>query len=240
MSPTAGKQIALTAKRIVDVEFLSAKQIADTIGSSSDFPTEDVTVSGKPVTFTLEYSDDDFELAKNLHLALLQVRQASPGLLNDHGFWTWIALYPLRDHVVRRWCDGYEDGRPKKESGCNYFLTGDGVHAQSRCAPRRLFIAAHTSKTGGGDYSKIPLILKTSDIFSAVFERKLGLDPEIALEMFIQFEETKADRKTYRHAIKLVGLILATICLEDLDSTEKAQIVRDALDEVSETIIESE
>ncbi len=240
MSPTADKQTTLTAKRIIDVEFLSAKQIADTIGSKGEFPTEDVTVSGKPLNFTLEYSEDDFKLAKNLHVALLQVRQASPGLLNDHGFWTWIALYPLRDHVVRRWCDGYEDGRPKKESGCNYFLTGDGVHAQSRCAPRRLFIAAHTSKAGGGDYSRIPLILKNSDIFSAVFERKLGLDPVIALEMFLQFEAAKADRRTYRHAAKLVGLILATICLEDLNDAEKAQIVSDALQEVSDTIIESD
>lgn len=240
MSPTASKPTTLTAKRILDVEFLSAKQIADTIGSKGEFPTEDVTVDGKPLTFSLEYSDDDVELAKNLHVALLKLRQKSPGLLNDHGFWTWIALYPLRDHVVRRWCDGYNNGRPKKDSGCSYFMTGDGVHAQSRCAPRRLFIAAHTSKTGGGDYSKISLILKTSDIFSAVFERKLGLDPVIALEMFLQFEATKADRKTYRHATKLVGLILATICLEDLNDAEKAQIVRDALHEVSDTIIESE
>ena len=119
-------------------------------------------------------------------------------------------------------------------------MTGDGVHAQSRCAPRRLFIAAHTSKTGCGDYSKIPLILKNSDIFSAAFERKLGLDPEIALAIVVQFEQSKADRKTYRHAVKLVGLILATICLEDLDEAAKAQIVSDALQEVSNPIIESE
>ena len=102
MSPVAGKQMTLTAKRIVDVEYLSAKQIADTIGSNGEFPTEDVTVSGRPLTFSLEYSGNDFELSENLHKALLQARQASPGLLNDHGFWAWIALYPLRDHVIRR------------------------------------------------------------------------------------------------------------------------------------------
>ena len=227
-------------KRIIDVEFLSAKQIYESIGNKADLPLEDVLVNGRQPQLSILRTNDDSKLAESLYESLAGIRKEKPALLNDHGFWAWLGLYPLRDHVITRWCDGYENGWPRSPSRCSYFLTGDGVHAQSRCAPRRLYIAAHTSRRAEGNYSQVPLILKTADIFSTVFERKLGLDPELAMEMVTQFDRIRTSRKTYRTAAKLLGLSLATICLEDLDREEKRQLVTDAIDEVSLRVIDSD
>ena len=237
---TTNKEKGFPIKRVVDVEFLSAKQIAEAIGNKADLPLEDVKVDGKQLELKILQTDDDAKLAESLHGSLSVVRDLKPDLLNDHGFWTWLGLYPLRDHVITRWCGGYENGWPKNPSRCSYFLTGDGVHAQSRCAPRRLYIAALTSQRAEGDYSRIPLVLKTADIFSTIFERKLGLDPELAVEMLLQFDPIRSDRRKYRTAAKLLGLILATVCLEDLDREEKKQLVADAIDEVSLQLIDTE
>jgi hypothetical protein len=227
-------------KRIVDLEFLSAKQIADTIASGDNFQVEDVLVNGANLELNIVETTDEVAIAENLHQELLGIRQAAPWLLRDHGFWSWLALYPLREHVVSRWCDGYDGRRPKKETGCAYFISGDSVHGQARCASRRLYIAADTSKRADNNYSHVGLILKTSDKFSTVFERKLGLDAELAVEMFLQFESTGADRKTYRTATKLLGLILGTVCLEDLDRHDKKKLVSEALQEVSQTLIDGD
>ena len=240
MTTRATKTIQYTVKRLVDLEYLSAKQIAETIGSGEEFQLEEVPGDGSNLTINIANSTDEVALSESLHKELLRIRQVAPWLLRDHGFWTWLALYPLREHVVSRWCDGYDGRRPKKESGCAYFISGDSVHGQARCASRRLFIAAETSKRAEGDYSQIGLILKTSDKFSTVFERKLGLDAELAVEMFQQFDSTGADRKTYRTATKLLGIILGTVCLEDLDRNDKKKLVSEALQEVSQTLIDGD
>ena len=240
MSTKNDKEIEFQVKRVLDVEFLSSRQVAETIGNKSDFTLEDVLIGGKPIKMSILHTPDEAGLAASLHQSLMPIKKAKPSLLNDPGLWAWIGLYPLRDHVIQRWCDGYEDGWPKNQSRCTYFLTGDGIHAQSRCAARRLYIAAETSLRSEGDYSQIPLLLRTKDVFSAIFERKLGLDPELAMEMAMQFDPIRSDRKAYRTAAKLLGIILATVCLEDLNRAEKKQLVSDAIEEVGLGVIDSD
>jgi hypothetical protein len=242
-----------TLRRIIDVEFITTSQVFEELCSGRSFPSEEVLINDKSVGFSLKLpkgldlhqeswsSKDEALLAIALREALSVARKSNPGLLNDHGVWAWIALEQLRPYVVNRWCDGFDPvNQPKKPSGCAYFLTGDGVHAQSRCAPRRIFIAAETSFRADGNSRSVEKFLEKSDIFSSIFERKLGLDAELAVEMVQNFYATKAPRETYRRATKLIGLILGTTCLEALERQEKKLLVKEAMNEVSSSLIDDE
>jgi hypothetical protein len=253
MATIKKSQSGNTLKRIIDVEFISSSHIFEEICAGRSLPTEEVLVNNKPINFLLKpprgldlqqenwSAKDEALLAVALRDSLSDARIANPGLLNDHGVWAWIALEQLRSYVVNRWCGGFDSANhPVKPSGCNYFLTGDGVHAQSRCAPRRIYIAAETSFRADGNSKTVEKFIEKSDIFSSIFERKLGLDPELAVEMVQVFYATKATRETYRKATKLIGLVLGTTCLEALDRQEKKQLVEEAMDEVSTSLIDDD
>jgi hypothetical protein len=223
-----------------------ARDVYDRLCSGSQFLIEDVQVQSVTVPFDFRVSpnldlaqsvwkvEDEVEVAISLHKALHEAKTTRSGLLNEHGIWTWIGLEVLRDYVVNRWCNGYENGRPQSPEKCDYFLTGDGVHAQSRCAVRRLYIAAETSFRAESDYRWVAKFLANADIFSAIFERRLGMDSELAVAMVDAFTSLgTGSRATYRKASKLIGLALSTTCLEALDKADKRALVNDAVSDVA-------
>jgi len=237
--------------RVVDVEFLAARDIYDRLSSGSAFSTEVVQVGASTAPFTFAVPPgitldqerwrpaDEAKLAVALRDALAGARSLNSGLVNDHGVWTWLGVEVLRDYVVNRWCGGYEDGRPQKPGNCDYFLTGDGVHAQTRCAVRRLYIAAETSHRADGDSRWVQKFLQNADIFSSIFERRLGMDSELAVAMLDSFLGLgSGSRPVYRRASKLIGLILSTTSLEALDRQDKVALVADAVAEVSLGLID--
>ena len=253
MATSKKSQDSTTLKRIIDVEFITSSQVFEEIVSGRSFQSEEVLVNDKSIDFALKLpkgldlqqenwsAKDEALLAIALRDSLSVARNANPGLLNDHGVWAWIALEQLGSYVVNRWCGGFDsEKRPEKPSGCAYFLTGDGVHAQSRCAPRRIYIAAETSFRADGNGKSVEKFLEKSDIFSTIFERKLGIDSELAVEMVQKFYATKATRDAYRKATKLIGLILGTTCLEALNRQEKILLVEEAMNEVSASLIDDE
>lgn len=237
--------------RVVDVEFLAARDIYDRLSAGGTFNTEEVHVgqSKAPFSFKVPASikldqsvwtvKEEAQLAVELREALSSARKLNSGLLNDHGIWTWLGVEVLRDYVVNRWCGGYENGRPQNSSRCEYFLTGDGVHAQTRCAVRRLYIAAETSFRADGDDRWVEKFLQNADIYSSIFERRLGMDSELAVAMLDSYLSLGSGSRTvYRRASKLIGLILSTTTLEALDRRDKRALVQEAVSEVTLGLID--
>jgi hypothetical protein len=209
-----------------------------------------VTSTGNEVTFNMKFPkgfdismkswqpEDEAILAIQLYEALIPAKKASLGNVLDPGIWAWIGINQLSDYVVNRWCGGWnKDGSPKELEKCKYFLSGLGNHDQTRCAVRRLFIAADTSWRADNTFNHVLPFLKSADLYSSIFERNLSLDSELAVEIVTQY--SGLERKKYRPAIKLIGLILSTVTLELLNRKEKAQIVRDALKESSSGLVKA-
>lgn len=251
MNKVKGRNETQVLHSLLDVDYLSASAVYEAIVLNRELPAEKKMFAEVPIPFELIWPtgtdaqtsewtiSQEAQLAIAIREALIPARQASLKHLVDPGIWTWIALAQIPTYVISRWCGGTDvDGRPAKPSGCSFFLTGDGVHSQTRCASRRLFIAAETSFRSHGSYSHVEKFLQSSDIYSAIFERRLGLDAELATEMVDAFVDGNVARTHYRKAVKLVGLILGTTCLEALSREDKRKIVEEALTEVSSPIIE--
>lgn len=233
--------------RSVNADYLDADEIARLVTDTEECESELVLVDGEAVPFNLDIADMNFtsksvkaaleaDLAKRLHQALVPARAASPALLMDTGIWTWIALGPLQDYVVERWCGGRTRGRGlEKPEGCSYFLTGHSLADQTRCAPRRLWIAANTSWLAEGDYSHVENLLKFTDLYTGIFERMLGMDAELAVEMATQLKDLpEHDRRT---ALKLIGALLSTTALEFLDRGEKSQLIAEVIEDLAVDLI---
>lgn len=233
--------------RLVDAMRTSAADVFQILSSASKFDFETVTEHGKPIDFTLDLTkidmkkktwtvDDEVELAIAIYESLDSAKRVSLQYLIDPGIWSWIALSQVKDYVVNRWCDGYApNGTPMKPEACSYFLSGHSSQKQTRCAPRRLYIAADTSIKAEGDYSQVKGLLQNTDLYSAIFERQLGSDAELAVEIAAVFGDSKRD--VYRPGIKLVGILLSTVALEVLDRKAKHQLVLEAFGAVSQKLV---
>ena len=234
--------------RVRNIEYLSAIEIHEKLMDGTPFDLEQVVFDGKPVKFNLrtpknlnlsqrEWStEDEGVLAEALHVALRDAKQASLGLLSDPGVWAWIGLTQLPDYVVNRWCGGRVAAvEPKDIQKYDYFLTGFGNHKQTRCAVRRLYIAADASWRCDNNFESVRPFIAKADLYTSIFERALGVDPELAVEMVTQYGEFS--RSDYRVAIKLVGLILSTTTLEYLNRKEKSAIVSDAKSAIISNLI---
>lgn len=238
-------------QRVVEVGYLTAGEIYEKFLTRDAIDCELVTdENGNPIPFDFRWPKgvsanqeswsvpEEIELAQAIHKAFIPARQANLAHLVDHGIWTWIALRQIDSYVVNRWCGKFDDiGRPNNRSACSFFLTGESMQKQTRCASRRLYVAADTSFRANGDYSALPYILENTDVFSSLFERKLGIDAELTVEFAQMIHDQKLKRSEYRKAIKLLGLILGTTCLEFLSRTDKKELIQEAIKESSSTII---
>jgi hypothetical protein len=241
---TMPKTGAVGLCKIADHENLTPEEVFGILVGRVSVEIESITSMGKEVPFDVKFPkgfdvsqkswqpEEEATLAIQLYEALIPAKKASLGNVLDPGVWAWIGITQLSDYVVNRWCGGWnKDGSPKELEKCKYFLTGLGNHDQTRCAVRRLFIAADTSWRVDNTFDHVLPFLKSADLYSSIFERNLSLDPELAVEIVTQY--SGLERKKYRPAIKLIGLILSTVTLELLNRKEKAQIVSDALQESS-------
>lgn len=239
-------QVSLS--RLVDASQTSASEVFQIFQSNSRFNFEPVYHDGQQIEFNLDLTEvnisqkswtveHETKLAIALYEALIPARQVSMQYLIDPGVWSWIALNDLKDYVVNRWCGGYvRSGVPVKPEACSYFLTGNSSQKQTRCAPRRLYIAAETSWRVEGDFSRVEQLIANTDLYSAIFERQLGNDLELAIEISTVFGKSK--REIYRPGIKLIGILLSTVALEFLDRDAKRELVLEASRAVKSKLVE--
>lgn len=236
--------------KITNHENLTPEEVFGILVGRVSVEIEPVSSVGKEVPFNINFPkefdisrkswqpEEEATLAIQLYEALIPAKKASLGNVLDPGVWAWIGITQFSDYVVNRWCGGWnKDGSPKELEKCKYFLSGLGNHDQTRCAVRRLFIAADTSWRVDNTFDHVLPFLKSADLYSSIFERNLSLDPELAVEIVTQY--SGLERKKYRPAIKLIGLILSTVTLELLNRKEKAQIVKDALQESSSGLVKA-
>lgn len=181
----------------------------------------------------LDLGTVDEALAKVLHMELAPVRAAAPWVLNDALFWQWLAFHPLREYTLLRWCGGREwldDPDLAVPTGAMRFVLAAGsVKTHARHSARRLYLYADCSHSYDGTYGHLGVILGVDqDILGAVFERKLGLSPLMALVLIrtaSAFSPTKktattksiSARDKRRDFFRQVNLLVSTVAVEFLD-----------------------
>jgi hypothetical protein len=180
----------------------------------------------------------DIKLAQDLHESLGPIRDLCPWLLNAREFWEWLAFCELREYALARWCGGSEwlinseISRPKDSALERFLMLPDSVHSQSRHVIRRLYIYADCSFSFDGTYDHIPVILAEDlDIPGAVFERKLGLSPTLAVALCRAANKLGAVKKTddakaisarskRRKFFKQVNLLVSSVAMEFLSDAQ--------------------
>jgi hypothetical protein len=158
--------------------------------------------------------------------------------LNAREFWEWLAFSELREYALARWCGGSEwlinseISRPKDSALERFLMLPDSVHSQSRHVIRRLYIYADCSFSFDGTYDHIPVILAEDlDIPGAVFERKLGLSPTLAVALCRAANKLGAVKKTddakaisarskRRKFFKQVNLLVSSVAMEFLSDAQ--------------------
>ena len=180
----------------------------------------------------------DMKLAEELHQSFGPIREHCPWLLNAKEFWEWLAFSELREYALARWCGGSdwlnnsEIPRPKDSALERFLMSPDSVHSQSRHVIRRLYIYADCSFSFDGTYDYIPVILAEDlDIPGAVFERKLGLSPTLAVALCKAANNLGAVKKTdgakavsarnkRRKFFKQVNLLVSSVAMEFLSDVQ--------------------
>ena len=188
----------------------------------------------------------DAELAESLHTLLGPVRQSMPELLNEARFWEWIALGPLCQYGLMRWCGGgawlLDPLLPIPKQAARFLMNSSNIHSHHRHLVRRLYLFAECSLVGG-DYSALPTVFGDLDRAQSVFERKLGLSPRIAYALIhvtstigandsVGVTPHKDVRYWRRKFFKQVNVLVSTVALEFLDTNQMIEFFREILIEV--------
>ncbi len=189
----------------------------------------------------------DKALAIVLHEELAPIRNSAPGILNDVVFWQWIALNPFREYSLARWCGDLpplvEIVEPPSSLG-RLTLTSGSVQSHARHSVRRLYIYAECCHLYDGSYQHLGKILDADqDIAGAVFERRLGLSPSLAMALFdvaAQFTLTKktdsapgiSARSKRREFFKQVNLLGSTVSVEFLSEVEIIKYLTDIASDI--------
>ena len=170
--------------------------------------------------------DADIKLAEELHRALAPVRSECPWVLSERGFWEWLAFSELKEYALVRWCEGdswlnnHEISGPADSKLQRFVMQSDNIHSQSRHVVRRLYIYADCSMMYDGTYDHVPVVLAEDlDIPGAVFERKLGLSPTLAL-LLCKYATMISKRYDRRVFFKQVNLLLSSVAMEFLSESE--------------------
>lgn len=184
----------------------------------------------------------DKALAIVLHEELAPIRNSAPGVLNDVVFWQWLALNPFREYSLARWCSdlpALDEIVEPPSSLDRLTLTSGSVKSHARNSVRRLYIYAECCHIYDGTYKHLGKILDADqDIPGAVFERRLGLSPSLAMALFdvaSQFASTKktdsspgvSARIKRREFFKQVNLLGSTVSVEFLSEAEITKYLTD-------------
>lgn len=233
--------------RVENIDDLTAQDVHSMIVTNKDFSISPIEWDNSPIRFDFDDSvrrslagrtafsvADEVSIAIALHEALVPARESSIALLRDSGVWAWIGLYELREYVLIRWCGATQNSMlPTTPEKCSYFLTGDALVRQARCAVRRLWIAADASHRAKGDYNAVPANLALTDLYTGVFERMLGLDAELACLLTTELHQPKYVEDFRRKVLIGVGARLSTVALECLDSRQKNSLIQEVISDLA-------
>lgn len=222
---------------------MTAQDVYSKLVSGQEFSISPVHVNNVAVQFVIDpmvlrtlsgrtmYSaSDDTQLAIALHEALVPARAANISLLRDPGVWAWIGLSELKEYVLIRWCGATPASMlPSTPKKCSYFLTGDALVRQTRCAVRRLWIAANASWSAQSDYTAVAANLALADLYTGVFERMLGLDAELACLLTSELHKSSYNEDFRRAVLIGVGVRLSTVALECLDTGQKSDLIKEVI-----------
>ena len=199
--------------------------------SLTGFPT--ITLGDLPKVQTQEF---ETKCAIELFDALEPVRKVNPNLLSDPKFWAWISLVPMRDYILGRWCGGaglFGKALPADISMSYFFTKRGDLKGHTRSGARRLYIAARACNSADGNLDNLSKFFADTDLFTGIFERRLSLDSETAVELAIALVDK--DRATRRYVLRSVQLMLGTIALEYLNRKQKKALIDMALTDFSNT-----
>ena len=172
--------------------------------------------------------------ATELFGALAPVQKVNPNLLSDPKFWAWVSLVPMRDYVLGRWCGGaglFGKVLPADISTSYFFTKRGDLKGHTRSGARRLYIAAKACHLADGNLDNLSKFFADTDLFTGIFERRISLDSEIAVELAIALVDK--DRATRRYVLRSVQLMLGTIALEYLNRKQKKALIEMALADFS-------
>ena len=199
----------------------------------------DIGLSGFPTITAsdlLKVQTQEFETkcATELFDALEPVKDANPNLLSDPKVWAWISLVPMRDYILGRWCDGaglFGKVLPADISTSYFFTKRSDLKGHTRSGARRLYIAAKACHSADGNLDNLSKFFADTDLFTGIFERRISLDSELAVELAIALVDE--DRATRRYVLRSVQLMLGTIALEYLNRKQKKALIDMALADFS-------
>ena len=232
-----------------------ASAIELTDGSTISIPSlrefGNFAVQAMKIEDTDSVRTSDIKLAEEIHQSFEPIRENCPWVLNSKGFWEWLAFSELKEYALARWCGGSDwlkdSGipRPKPSALDRFLMSPDSVHSQSRHVIRRLYIYADCSFSYDGTYYHLPVILADDlDIPGAVFERKLGLSPTLAVSLCKAAKNLKAVEKTdetkaiaarpkRRKFFKQVNLLVSSVAMEFLSDDQIDEYLNDLVDEIN-------
>ena len=193
------------------------------------FPT--ITAGDLPKVQTQQFETN---CAIKLFDALEPVQNANPNLLFDPRFWAWVSLVPMRDYILARWCGGaglFGKVLPADISTGYFFTKRGDLKGHTRAGARRLYIAAKACKLADGNLDNLSKFFADTDLYTGIFERRMSLDSEIAVELAIALVDK--DRATRRYVLRSVQLMLGTIALEYLNRKQKKALIDLALSDYS-------
>lgn len=195
------------------------------------FPT--ITRGDLPKVQTQEF---ETKCAVELFRALEPVQNVNPNLLSDPKFWAWVSLVPMRDYILGRWCGGaglFGNVLPADISTSYFFTKRGDLKGHTRSGARRLYIAAKACQLADGNLDNLSKFFADTDLFTGIFERRLSLNSEIAVELAIALVDK--DRATRRYVLRSVQLMLGTIALEYLDRKQIKALIDMALADFANT-----
>ena len=188
---------------------------------------------GKKERDAISTAKVEAKIAQELYEALDPALKAEPNLLSDPGVWAWVSLVPMREYMVARWSKALEsaDSDSNEETKFDYFYTNrNNLKRHTRCGTRRLYIAATACKKADGDFGNLVKFFESTDLYTGIFERRLGLDSEIAVELVVALNGK--DRAVARYVLRSVELMLSTVSLEYLDRNQKRKLIADAISDM--------
>ena len=210
---------------------------------SGDF--EEVRVTSKPISLgkfpeitkkelaAISTATVEAKIAQELYEALSPAMKAEPKLLADPGLWAWVSLVPMRDYMIARWFKSLasSESDSAEETKFDYFYTNrNNLKRHTRCGTRRLYIAAAACIKADGDFGNLKKFFESTDLYTGIFERRLGLDSEIAVELVVAL--SGKDRAVARYVLRSVELMLSTVSLEYLDRNQKRKLIADAISDM--------
>lgn len=199
--------------------------------SLTGFPT--ITRGDLPKIQTQEF---ETKCANELFGALEPVQKLNPNLLLDPKFWAWVSFVPMRDYILGRWCGGaglFGKALPADISISYFFTKRSDLKGHTRSGARRLYIAAKACHLADGNLDNLSKFFVDTDLFTGIFERRISLNSEIAVELAIALVDK--DRATRRYVLRSVQLMLGTIALEYLNRKQIKALIEMALADFANT-----